>query len=68
MVVGGGESPASRAVTFEFQGIFLAMFVIDEGVGRILIEIVGVAVFESAWVESQKAVMREEEGSAVIEA
>ena len=68
MVVGGGKSPTSRAVAFEFQGIFLAMLVIDEGVRHILIEIVGVAVFESAWVESQKAVMREEERSAVIEA
>ena len=68
MVVGSGESPASRAVPFEFLRVFLAMFVVDEGVRHVLIEIVGVTVFESAWVESQKAVMREEQRSAVIKA
>ena len=65
VAVAGGQAPG-RAIAAVSLGVVARVGVVDQGMGAVLLEIVGVPVRQPARVEAHEAVMREEERAAEI--
>ena len=57
----GRQSPAGLAIAAIPRGIAYTVFVIYQRVMAILLPIIGIAIFEPAWIEPEKRIMRKEQ-------